>query len=180
MLTSMTSSFSARRGESTCSTSTRCLCAWDEGHPYIPEAIYWKFIPDYATIASSLFDLTRKSQLNQLQWSAACEEAFRRLKKALCSPPILRTPDFEQGFVVQTDASKRVVGAVLSQTADDGTDQPVAYYSQKLLAWEENYSTVEKAVLHFLHPFILGTHSISSLRYCVSCMYPCIIAYKLS
>ena len=32
------------------------------------------------------------------------------------------------------------------------------------------------AVLHFLNPFILGTHLISSLRYCVSC----IIAYKLS
>ena len=29
---------------------------------------------------------------------------------------------------------------------------------------------------HFLNPFILGTHLISSLRYCVSC----IIAYKLS
>ena len=29
---------------------------------------------------------------------------------------------------------------------------------------------------HFINPFILGTHLISSLRYCVSC----IIAYKLS
>ena len=98
---------------------------------------YRKFIPNYATIATALSDLTRKSQPNRVTWTADCEEAFRRLKKALCSAPVLCTPDFTKPFVLQTDASDRGVGAVLSQPTEDGAGQPVAYFSKKLLAREE-------------------------------------------
>ena len=42
-------------------------------------------------------------------------DAFVRLKKLLCSSPILWSPDFARPFILQTDASDREVGAVLSQ-----------------------------------------------------------------
>ena len=44
-------------------------------------------------------------------------------------------------FTLQTNASDRGVGAVLSQTDENGQEHPVAYFSRKR---EAHYSTVEK------------------------------------
>ena len=49
--------------------------------------------------------------------------------------------------MLQTDASDRGIGVVLSQMDEDGHDYPVAYFSRKLLPREERYSTVEKKSL---------------------------------
>ena len=72
---------------------------------------YRKFIPGYATVAVPLTDLTRKAKPNQVPWSPECSTAFIRLKQALCSSPVLKSPDFEKTFILQTDASDRGVGA---------------------------------------------------------------------
>ncbi|KAL5516791.1 hypothetical protein EMCRGX_G002204 [Ephydatia muelleri] len=88
---------------------------------------YRKFIPDYASIAASLTDLTRKTSPNQVVWN--------------------ESPDFERDFVLQTDASDVGVGAVLSQVDDTGADHPVAYFSRKLPPREQKYSTIEKECL---------------------------------
>ena len=74
-------------------------------------------------------------------------QAWQRLKDLLCSAPVLKSPDFSQPFILQTDASERGVGAVLSQEDNMGKDHPVAYYSKKLLPREVRYSTVEKECL---------------------------------
>ena len=108
---------------------------------------YRKFIPDFAAIAAPLTDLTRKTAPNIVNWSQDCEEAFVELKARMCSSPVLRSPDFAKPFIVQTDASERGVGAVLSQLDADGNDYPIAYYSRKLLPREERYATVEKECL---------------------------------
>ena len=50
-------------------------------------------------------------------------------------------------FQKQTDASDRGVEAVLSQVQEDGQEHPVGYYSRKLLAREQRYSTIEKECL---------------------------------
>ena len=60
---------------------------------------------------------------------------------------MLQSPDFSKLFILQTDASNRGVGAVLSQWDSDGTDHPVGYFSRKLLPREEAYSTIEKECL---------------------------------
>jgi phospholipid-translocating ATPase len=59
----------------------------------------------------------------------------------------LQAPDFSRGFILQTDASNRGVGAVLSQRDAEGRDHAVGYFSKKLLPREESYSTVEKECL---------------------------------
>ena len=69
------------------------------------------------------------------------------LKGLLCSEPILKSPDFEQEFILQTDALERGIGAVLSQRNDAGAEHPVAFYSRKLLPREVRYSTIEKECL---------------------------------
>ena len=105
---------------------------------------YRSFIPQFASIAAALTDLTQKSSPNKINWTPACDS---KLKQLLCAAPVLCSPDFEKQFILQTDASDRGVGAVLSQLDDKGMDHPVAYYSRKLLPREEKYSTVEKECL---------------------------------
>ena len=91
-------------------------------------------------------DLTRKMAAQEVQWNAECEKAFEKLKSLLCGEPELKCPDFQKTFVLQTDASDRGVGAVLSQMYD-GEDHPAAYFSWKPLPREEKYSVVEKECL---------------------------------
>ena len=80
-------------------------------------------------------------------WTTACVNAFQRLKELLCTSPVLKSPDFHLPFILQTDASDRGIGAVLSQRDHCGQEHPVAYFSRKLLPREERYSTVEKECL---------------------------------
>ena len=51
--------------------------------------------------------------------------------------------------MLQTDASDHGIGAVLSDVDDADQEHPVAFYSQKFLAQEERYVTVEKECLTF-------------------------------
>lgn len=108
---------------------------------------YRKFIPNFSSVATALTDLTKRKAPNQVQWTKECDTAFQLLKQLLCSEPVLKTPDFDRPFILQTDASDHGVGAVLSQRDKDGIEHPLGYFSRKLLAREENYSTVEKECL---------------------------------
>ena len=108
---------------------------------------YRRFIPNFASIAVPLMNLTKKSEPDKVVWTTKCNKAFEQLKEMLISAPVIRNPDFTRPFVLQTDASGYGVGAVLSQYDDEGHDHPVAYYSHKLLPREQNYSTVEKECL---------------------------------
>ena len=85
-----------------------------------------------------------KSAQIQVQWTEECDRAFNKLNQQLCSAPVLSSPDFSRPLVLQTDASERGVGAVLSQHSDQGEDHPIAYFSKKLLPREERYSTIDK------------------------------------
>lgn len=101
---------------------------------------YRRFVPHFATRAAPLTDLTQRSVPNQLPWDEKHEHAFQDLKEALCNDPVLQSPDFNQPFVVQTDASGVGLGAVLLQ----GDEQkPVAYVSRKLWPRETRYSAIE-------------------------------------
>ena len=48
-------------------------------------------------------------------WGAEQDVAFAKLRKLLCNPPVLKLPDFERPFVIDTDACKDATGAVLLQ-----------------------------------------------------------------
>ncbi len=110
---------------------------------------YHCFIPNFSSLAAFLTDLTRKGQPEKVQWTSAAEEAFRNIKEALTSEPILRAPDFSCPFLLQTDASDASdtgLGAILSQV-QGGEEHPVLYISRKLSPAERNYATVEKEAL---------------------------------
>ncbi|KAJ8353327.1 hypothetical protein SKAU_G00208940 [Synaphobranchus kaupii] len=53
-----------------------------------------------------LTDLTKSRLPDRIVWTDETEKAFQGLKDALCSGPVLVTPDFTKPLVVQTDASE--------------------------------------------------------------------------
>ena len=85
---------------------------------------YRRFVGGFAKLAQPLHSLTCKGA--RFVWTTECAGAFQALKDALVEPPVLMYPDFDKSFVLETDASARGLGAVLSQE-EDGRLHPVAY-----------------------------------------------------
>ncbi|KAH0725500.1 hypothetical protein KY284_001365 [Solanum tuberosum] len=94
---------------------------------------YRRFIHHYASIASSLTDFLKKETF---RWTPEAQIAFETLKAKLGSTPVLALPDFNQEFQVETDASGKGIGAILSQKG-----HPIAYFSQKLSTRMQQAST---------------------------------------
>ena len=57
--------------------------------------------------------------------------------------PVLAFADYTKEFLQETDASKEVLGAVLSQKQEDGQFHLVAYGSQTLTMHEKNYHSTK-------------------------------------
>ena len=120
---------------------------------------YRRFVNGFADIVAPLHRLTDlKSQFN---WTAECEAAFKRLKNALCSSPILSYPQSSGMFILDTDASNIGIGAVLSQVQDK-EEKVIEYFSSVLSKPEKNYCATRKellaivrAVEHF-HKYLYG------------------------
>lgn len=87
------------------------------------------FIKGYSTIVAPIVNLTRKDV--KFSWSSECKKAFKILKSAFTSVPILQHFDPDKEILVETDASDFVSAGVLSQYGDDGLLHPVAYFSKK-------------------------------------------------
>lgn len=107
---------------------------------------YRNYIPNYATIAAPLTDLTKQGCPNQIKWEEPHQRAFGTLKQHLTCGPILRLPDLTKGFVLRTDASDQGVGAVLMQECG-GELFPIAFASKKFADRETRYSVMEKECL---------------------------------
>jgi len=104
---------------------------------------YRKFIPNFADIAVPLTDLTKKNAPNKVQWLDSHQESFDKLKGEICKDSVLRNPDFNRKFILQTDASQTGMGAVLQQEFEDGR-HPVMFISKKFSGAECNYAVIEK------------------------------------
>ena len=61
------------------------------------------------------------------------------LKEKILTSPLLVFPDFAKPFLLEMDASKEGLGAILSQKQDDGRFHPVTFGSHYLTPAEKNY-----------------------------------------
>ena len=104
-----------------------------------------KFLHKYAQITKPLnaliFREIAKSKKKLVEWNEDCETAFQKLKILCSETPILVYADYSKPFHLQTDARKKVLGAVLYQKQDDGTMRVKAYASRTLSKSEKNYDT---------------------------------------
>ena len=60
---------------------------------------------------------------------------------------VLSFPDFKKPFLLETDASRKGLGAVLSQKQDDGRYHPVAYASRTMNETEQRYHSNKQEFL---------------------------------
>ena len=68
---------------------------------------------------------------------------MRILKTKIQTAPVLVFPDFDKPVLLETDASKEGLGAVLSQKQDDGCYHPVTLGSHSLTPAEKNYHSLK-------------------------------------
>ena len=95
------------------------------------------------------------------------QKAFQQLKEALSSAQVLAFTDFSKPFILETDASQRGLGAILTQKQPDGTQRVVAYASRCLWPTERtktNYSSfklemlaLKWAVMEKFRNYLLGS-----------------------
>jgi hypothetical protein len=121
---------------------------------------YRRFVMGYSRLALPLSELTKDDV--RFRWDKEHQAAFDAIKAALCSSPVLIIPDQSKQFVLNCDACKYAVGAVLQQDHGKGL-QPVAYFSAKMSDAERNYDVREKefmaiyrACLHW-RPYLHST-----------------------
>lgn len=119
---------------------------------------YRRFIKSYAKIAAPLTDLLGK---DSFCWNETTQEAFQGLQQAITSAPVLALPNFQQTFILETDASGIGVGAVLHQNG-----HPIAFFSKKLAPRNQKKSAyfremlaIAEAIAKFRH-YLLGSKFI--------------------
>ena len=82
---------------------------------------YRRFIKGFANIAHPLYDgLGKEVKMGLVDLPPKAWEAMNVLKGKVQTAPILVFPDFDKPFLLETDASKEGLGAVLSQKQNDG------------------------------------------------------------
>ena len=107
---------------------------------------YRHFIQSYTKIAHPLYALTKKGAW--FQWTVECEVAFETLKYKLQTPSVLVYPS---DFVLETDASKHSLGAILSQCQRDNKLHLVAYASRSVSNSEANTNLETEVVWASTH-----------------------------
>jgi hypothetical protein len=78
-------------------------------------------------VQKSLLPLVCLKHEDEFIWGAEQQEAFKKIKEYLMSPPMLRAPKTKNPFKMYIAVQEQVVGAVLLQ--EDGKEFPVAYVS---------------------------------------------------
>ena len=109
---------------------------------------YYRFIKDYAQIAAPLNNLTKKG--TKFRWTEVEQKSFDEIKHRLITAPIMAYPRSKGMFILDTDASDRTVGAVLSQVQVDNDvaqEKVIAYYSYNFKQTERNYCARQREML---------------------------------
>ncbi|KAJ9552763.1 hypothetical protein OSB04_016808 [Centaurea solstitialis] len=111
---------------------------------------YRRFIKDFSKISKPLCVLLQHDQ--EFIFDEDCKKAFKTLKEALVTAPVVTTPDWSQPFEIMCDASDWAVGAVLGQKKGK-IFHPIYYASKTLNDAQINYTTTEKELLAVVFAF---------------------------
>lgn len=91
-------------------------------------------------ILAPLARLTSKDA--KFKWGPEEAKCFKEMKHIISKQTLLAYPDFNEKFVIHTDASHLQLGGVISQKG-----KPIAFYSRKLNPAQTRYTTTERELL---------------------------------
>ena len=98
----------------------------------------------FSEIALPLTELTKKTA--ELKWTPTCQMAFDTLKECLIRPEVMAYPHYQDQFILDTDASDKSIGGILSQI-QDGQERVIGYASRTMNKSEKNYCVTDKELL---------------------------------
>ena len=93
-----------------------------------------------AHLLTPLSALTGKKSI--FTWGEEQQTAFEQIKLQICASVTLSYPDFQQPFVIFTDASTFQLGGVITQKG-----KPLAFFSRKLNSAQRRYTIMEQELL---------------------------------
>jgi hypothetical protein len=138
---------------------------------------YRTFVKNYGNIRAPLTALLKKNSFTR---TPVASYPFQTLKSAMFTAPVLALPDFTETFVLEYDASKRGIGAILMQEG-----WILAFTNKQLSRRNLGKSIYEKEMFPILHEVDLWHHYLlgkyfqikidhQSLKYfleqCLSCL----------
>lgn len=122
---------------------------------------YRHLIPEYAKLIQPLTKLSSPS--SSFVWSEECNSSFENLQHIFFNQPFVRQPAWDKPFLLNTDASKKGIAAVLLQEFDKQL-LPISYFSKALSPAETRYPAIKlelmaitKGVEAFRY-FLYGRH----------------------
>ncbi|KAG7559515.1 Integrase catalytic core [Arabidopsis thaliana x Arabidopsis arenosa] len=111
---------------------------------------YRRFIKDFSKLARPLTRLLCKE--TEFTFDEECLTAFKLIKEALVTAPIVQAPNWDYPFEIMCDASDYAVGAVLGQKIDKKLH--VIYYASRTMDDAQvRYATTEKELLAVVFAF---------------------------
>lgn len=99
-----------------------------------------KFLPKLSDVSAPLREFTTNQA--QFTWVRQHDKAFVAIQQLVIQHPVLKFYDVEEEVTIQTDASNKGLGDVLTQNG-----QPVALVSRTLSLTEQRYATIDKESL---------------------------------
>ena len=91
-----------------------------------------------------------EQETRTFEWTVEHQKVFDALKEALCTAPVLGYPNFTRELKLETDASLKGLGAILSQQQKDGSICVIAYASQSLHPSKRSMCNYSSAKLELL------------------------------
>lgn len=111
---------------------------------------YRRFVRGYGKIVEPLTNLLKK---NSFKWSSEAQVAFEAFKKVMGMVSVLAMPDFTKKFIVEIDASRFRLGAVLLQSG-----RLIAYLSKALSPRNKEKSVYERELMAIVMAFQKWCH----------------------
>lgn len=102
---------------------------------------YRDFIENFSEIMYPLTELTKNK--TKFKWTSDAQKAFDFIKSKLLSDVMLKHPNFNEPFFLNTDASKIAVGGALLQKDENNVLRPISYFSHKLKPHEQKWPAIQ-------------------------------------
>eukprot|EP01018_Ginkgo_biloba_P023038 Gb_17942 [translate_table: standard] len=102
-----------------------------------------RFISQLADKCQPFTHLLKKDTV--FHWNEECQQAFEQLKQYLLHPPTSPVPD--KPLLLYISATQVALGALLAQHDDQQRERAIYYLSRTLVAYECNYTQIEKTYL---------------------------------